>query len=116
MFAIMMPTYFIKNVLLEETNNKIHSWVTYDEFLRFRGIWLLMATTEGFQRRNFWSRLAIDYYTGALYRFGEYMSRNRFEVILGASLYTTTNPSTDKFWEVREMLEACNDNMSFFGK
>ena len=36
------------------------------------------------------------------------MSRRRFETILGAMQFTNAEPS---FWEVRQMLEAWNDNM-----
>ena len=41
------------------------------------------------------------------------MSRKRFEAILQALTYTDRQPPTfiDKFWEVRQMLEAWGENM-----
>ena len=42
------------------------------------------------------------------------MSRRRFETILGALQFTNVEPPSykDRFWEVQQMLEVWNDNMT----
>ena len=95
------------NLLAGEKN------VTYGEFLRWIGLWLLMSTLIGPQRHDFLATHTNDAFSGAPIRLGVCMSRKRFEAILQAITYTDRQPPAfiDKFWEVRQMLEAWGKNM-----
>jgi len=100
-------------VLIKETNKALLPHLTCGEFLRWYGLWLVMATTEGCFRRDFWSTTPVSMFHGAPYRFQEYMSRQRFDQILSNLKYTTLEASTtDMFWEVRGMITAWNENMA----
>ena len=55
LFELLFPVWFIKNVMLPEMNKTLQPAVTYGEFLRWLGLWFLMATIHGPQRREFWS-------------------------------------------------------------
>jgi hypothetical protein len=114
LFEHFFPTQWVKEVLIKQTNNNLKgSPLTYGEFLKWYGLWLVMATVEGSHRREFWSTGNVSMFSGAPYRLGEYMPRSRFEEILTALSYTTTKPTNDdKFWEVREMITSWNDNMA----
>ena len=49
LFELFFPKTYIQNVLLPETNKKIKSnAVSYGEFLVWTGLWLMMATIQGF--------------------------------------------------------------------
>ena len=43
------------------------------------------------------------------------MSRSSFEKIIGSLNYTISDPMAykDRLWEVREMLEECDDNIQY---
>ncbi|KAL7578819.1 hypothetical protein ACA910_016040 [Epithemia clementina (nom. ined.)] len=107
---------YIEEVIIPATNNEMRSKssLTYGEFLRWMGLWLLMSTMLGPQRHEFWSVSPIDAFDGATLRLGIWMSRNRFDEILAALQFTDRAPPTfrDKFWEVRQMLEAWQENMN----
>ena len=93
LFELLFPKEYILEVILPETNKSLQGKdVSYGEFLRFLGIWFLMATLQGFQRRDFWSSKTITVYDGAPYRFGSFMSRIRFEDILRNLKYTNEVP------------------------
>ena len=115
-FLLLFPTLFIKNIIIPATNASMgiqQSPLTYGEFLVFIGLWLLMSTQQGCDRRDYWSLKAPNEFEGAPYRFGVYMSRTRFEAIL-ANLRLTNIPApsfVDKFHEVRQLLKAWNDHM-----
>lgn len=108
---------FIKEVIIPATNAAMQGAgkpLTYGEFLVFLGLWLLMATIVGPERREFWSTKPIDIYAGAPFRLNHYMSRVRFELIL-RHLTFTNRPAPaflDRFWQVRQMIVAWNENMS----
>ncbi len=114
LFEHFFPIAWVTDVLLVETNRVLRPNLSYGEFLRWYGIWLVMAATEGgCLREQFWDRAAVSMFRGAPYRFNEYMSQNRFNNILSSLSYTTQQyTNADKFWEVREMIEAWNENMT----
>jgi Transposase IS4 len=114
LFEHLYPTKWLKEVLIVKTNKRVGgSPLTYGEFLRWIGLWMVMACHKGYTRRDYWSTSAITMYSGALHRFLDLMSRNRFEDILTAISYTTNETNNeDRFWEVREMLTSWNKNMA----
>ena len=87
------------------------------EFLRYLGIRLLMATCIGWAKDNFWS-LTTDAYeqerNACPYNLKAFMSRRRFDLITRYLTYTdVVAPSyRDKYWQIRQMLQAFNDNMA----
>ena len=73
-----------------------------------------MATTvSGCDRRAYWENSPIGPWKGAPYRFNEYMSYTRFELITQSLTFTNINTPNycDKFHEVRQMISAFNDHM-----
>ena len=60
---------FILKVILPETNKRIqednHRPVTYREFLRWLGLWFMMATITGPDQTAFWSMGEVDCFVGA---------------------------------------------------
>ena len=56
----------------------------------------------------------VDCFIGAPLRLGSFMSRKWFEVILKTLAITARQPPAfrDHFWEVREIIEAWNANMT----
>ena len=86
--------------------------ISYGEFLRWIGLWLLMSTIEGPSRRDF-SPAPISLFGGAPFRLNNFMSRNRFESILEEVKYTDIEPPTyrDKFHSVRQLISEWNTNI-----
>ena len=94
--------------MVTEMNKKISGDpVTYGELLKWIGLWVLMLTVDGSDRRSFWSTHNIDIFKGAPFRLAAFMSRNRFENILNNLVYTSADPTAfhDPFWEVRWMIQ-----------
>ena len=87
--------------------------MSYGEFLRWIGVWILISTVDGTDRRSFWSTKEVDPFEGAPFRGTSFISRRRFENILINLGYTKNAPPPfrDCFWEVREMLSLWNQNM-----
>ena len=115
LFEILLFKPFITSVIVPRMNESIHGEETYyGEFLVFLGLWLMMATIQGPTRRDYWSVRPVDEFDGAPFRFGKYMSRNRFEALLRSLRYTADDPPpyVDKFFEVRAMLKAFNEHMA----
>jgi Transposase IS4 len=116
MWEHLFPTIWVRTVLLPATNKELNddNQLTYGEFLRWLGLWFVMATTEGCQRRDFWSTTPISMYEGAPFRFNDLgISRNRFEEILGALTFTDQAIDiNDRFTYVRQMVDCWNTNMT----
>ena len=119
LFELFFFTPFVKNIIIPQTNNRLeangfHRDLSYGEFLRWIGVWLLMSTLHGPDRAAFWSLTDINRFHGAPWRLGDLMSRKRFDAILRSIFYTDQEKPAyrDKFWEVRQMIVAWNDNMA----
>ena len=84
--------------------------------MQWLGIWMLLATTDGWERRAFWEIPKADddtRYDGAPFCLNDIMSRRRFEEILGIHCtYNKEYPAyTDRFHPIRDFVKAWNDNM-----
>lgn len=115
LFEMFFPKKFLVDVILVHVNNNNKlGKVEYGEFLRWLGLWFIMSTIEGPNRRDFWSMDVIDVFNGSPFRLNLYMSRNRFEDILYSLGYTKSNPPAynDKFYEIRDLVDAWNEHMS----
>ena len=117
----LFKMFFFKNYVLEiiilQTNLNLqcdkYRPTTYGEFLHWLGFLFLMATINGPDHCDFWSLREVDCFVGAPMRLHNFMSRKHFEAILKALAITARQPPAfrDRFWEVREVLEAWNSNM-----
>lgn len=115
MFLMFLPKAYFETVLLPETNKNIDGGpLNFGEFLQFLGLWLYMSTTAGFTRLDWFSQKPVDLWQGAPFRFNHIMSGNRFDAIISALTFTATPPPpfTDKFHEVRDLIQAWNCNMA----
>lgn len=114
LFEAFFMKDFIKNTLLVNINNNIDGTkVSYGEFLRWLGLWFLMSTIIGPSRRAFFSKKSSNEFSDAPFRVYHYMSHSHFTAILDSIVYTTNDPPEykDRFWEIRDMLEAWNANI-----
>ena len=108
---------YIKTTILPKTNNNLHrghDQLQYGEFLQWLGLWLLMSTMVGPQQHEFWAAYPINAFRGAPLHLGVWMSRARFDAILASLSFTDRDPPPflDKFWEVRQMIDAWGPNMN----
>ena len=114
-FETFFPTNYVNEVILPEMRKHMTTKapLTYGEFLRFLGLWLIMATIQGPSRHEFWKREQVDMFFGAPFRLTEFMSKTRFEDILASLTYTNKAAPAyrDGFHEVRGLIEAWNRNM-----
>ena len=88
--------------------------VTYGEFLRWLGLWFLISTVIGPSRESFFSNQTCNDFSEAPFQVSQYMTRHRFDKILRSIRYSkkdTFPQYKDRFWEVRYLLKAWNDNM-----
>ena len=118
LFEIFFPTQFTKDVLLPMVNAGLQEdskpTLSYGEWLRWIGVWFLLATTDGSpKRRCFWESTAPSRFDGAPFRVNDLMSRDRFEAILYAVKLTDKQPPAQKdcFWEVWDLIAAWKRNM-----
>lgn len=115
MFLTFFPRIFLEHTIMKETNKKLEKDLTFGEFLIFIGIWLVMSYSSpgNLDRREFWAKTKPSREGGAPFRLNDLMSGRRFEEICGALSYTSLDPPAfkDKFWEIREMVQAWNENM-----
>jgi hypothetical protein len=114
LFDLLFPKKFIIDVIIKETNKHLKLGdLTYGEFLRWIGLWHLMATIMGPERHDFWKVSEIDVHDGAPFRLNNLMSRNRFDDILNNMVFTNVVPPAykDRFHHVRQMIECWNANI-----
>lgn len=117
LFMKFLGEEYIENVLLPRTEANMDSpWkVTMGEFQRYLGLWLLIATYGGCHgRAEFFATTPVTERHGAPLRLNQYMSGRRFEMITNALQFTDETAPTfeDKFWEVRQMINKWNKNMT----
>ena len=77
-FTLFFPLKWLEEVLLVTTNAELvksgEKECLFGEFLRYLGIWFLMACFKGFAVVDFWSKKEISIAEGAPFRFHCYMS------------------------------------------
>ena len=107
LFEGLFPKDYLHEVILVETNKKLKEPLSYGELIQWIGIWVLLSTVDGPDRRSFWSSKDVDMYEGAPFRLSSLMTRNWFENILSAMMYTSNEPPVyvDQFWEVRQLID-----------
>ena len=116
LFLLFFPRALI-DLIVRETNKSLidegKPELEVGEFMRFLGLQLFMSTLTGFKKDDYWSATPIEIESGAPYRFGMFMSRNRFNDIVRHLTLTDVRPPgyTDKFWEVRQMIQIWNENI-----
>jgi Transposase IS4 len=111
-FIHFFPVKFIKTTVIPATNAALSDPLTWEEFLRFLGLILLMATAQGVARKEFWANDAPAMFSGAPFRLHSYMSRRRFELILKHLKFTLEEPPSFKhpFHAVNPLIDAFNDH------
>ena len=116
-FLLFFPKTLF-DIIVNATNSNLEKEnlppIEFGELLKFIGLWLFMATTSGYSRRQFWSVSEIHPFDGSPYRFHSFMTFKRFESIRRCIGYTNQDrPSfVDRFWEVRVMIEQWNAHMT----
>ena len=116
LFEGLFFSSFIRTTILPQTNQNLphgEKPILYGEFLHWIGLWMLMGTIVGPQRREFWATSPIDAFHGVPLHLGIWMTRTRFEAILSALTFTDIASPTfiDKFWEVGQMVAVWGMNM-----
>ena len=81
-FNHFLPVAYLKDTVLPATNACLTHPMTWEEFLRFIGLILLMATAQGNARQDFWSSDNPEMFSDAPFRPNAFMSGRRFENIL----------------------------------
>ena len=117
-FLGFLPTGYMQTVLLKESNKVVmEEAISWREFLRFIGLFLLMSTVSGsFDRRSYFSFTEVSEWEGAPFRLYKYMTGTRFNNIISYLRYTDANQPTfrDRFWEVRQLIQSWNNHMAQF--
>ena len=78
LFKGLFFSSFIKTTILPQTNQNLphgEKPILYGEFLHWIGLWMLMGTIIGPQRREFWATSPIDAFHGAPLRLSVWMTR-----------------------------------------
>ena len=72
------------------------------------------ASPENLNWREFWSKDSVSRERGDPFRLNYLTSSNWFEEMIKNLNYTSVGPPPfkDPFWEVREIIKACNKNMA----
>ena len=89
-FLHFLPVDFIKEGLLEHMNQLIVPPCLFPEFMSFLALMLLIGTTQGCSRREFWSIEDVDIFLGAPFCFNHLMSHRCFETIIKYLKFTST--------------------------
>jgi hypothetical protein len=117
-FLMFLPHVWLFNVCMKHTSDALEKQrmqpLHRQEFLRYIGLWLLMSTCIGWTREQFFDTgLRDPEGNSAPYDLGQYMSKNRFNCITRELRFTSASAPSyrDRFWEVREMIAAWNENM-----
>ena len=78
-----MAIQFMKETVIPATNNRIEGGnLSEGEFLRYLGIWFLMATVaSGVDKRAFWSDDPVNPFLGSPFRFNGVMPYTRWIAI-----------------------------------
>ena len=112
-FNLLFPKKFVEDVILVQTNKELKlGALTYGEFLRWLGLWFLMATIQGPERSEFWKLAEVDVHDGAPFRLNSLMTKNRFDEILHSLTLTDIPPPDykDRFHQVRQIIDEWNKN------
>ena len=75
-FELMILKHYFITVILPTMNKNLpvgENKITFGEFLKFIGLWLLMATVQGSQYREYWSEQPISMFRGAPFHFFDFM-------------------------------------------
>ena len=123
LFLHALPFTWMKDVLLPTTSATMRSEsphcieLSLGEFLRFLGIRLLMSTCIGWSQDAFWSSGQDTYdqeQNACPYNVKHFMLYKQFKLVTKSLSYTNVSAPTyhDKYWQVRQMLQAFNDNMA----
>ena len=109
-FLHFLPVDYIKEVILEQMNELIVPPYLFPEFMRFLALMLLIGTTQGCSRREFWSTEDVNILLGAPFHFNHLMSHRRFEAIIKYLKFTSTPALAYKapFHCVEELVNAFN--------
>ena len=112
MFLLFFPRRWFEEVVVRELKEQGVE-VSFGVMLKWLGLWLLIATTTKTDRRRYWSSIPVSRETGAPFRLCDLMSNKMFERIIQGMVYTSVEPPSfkDRFWEVRQMVSAWNQNM-----
>ena len=118
-FLKLFPFKFMVDVIVTSSSqalvDKGVAKLTEGKFLCYIGLWLLIATTSGFAKKDFWDPAPHDERKNPCpFHLGKYMSKNRFDCITRELRFTNINKPTfvDCIWEVRQMIAAWNANMA----
>ena len=74
LFEILFPKKWMIEVVVTKTKEKLDDPLTYGELLRWIGLWLLMSTVDGSDRRSFWSTKNVNIFEGAPFRLNMFMT------------------------------------------
>ena len=118
-FLMFLGNNVVKTIVLPATNANLPHGVqkvAYGKFLQWIGMWLLMATSNGYVRADYWlhGSKRERRIRKVPYDFNDYMSKRRFDTILKHIAFTTYEAPNylDKFWRVRQMITEWNRNVN----
>ena len=111
---------WLNDVCLAQTNKGMEArglqTVSFGEMLRYIGLWVLMASFGcGFTVDDFFSTREYDEHDNPCpVNLIKYMHKSRFKAITRELRFTDCEKPAfeDKFWEVRQMIEAWCSNMA----
>ena len=73
LFFISFPKSMVE-IIIEETNKRLDEPMNMGEFLWWIGVCLLLLTLSGYKGSEFWSMKPIEMFSGAPYRFHDFMT------------------------------------------
>jgi len=108
---------FIKDTVLLKTNKKMKKFtpITWEEFVIFIGLWLLMSMLASkCSHRSYWNEsIQLNEFYGTSWRLNRFMSCFFIKKILRALTYTDQQffVYQNKFNNVRQMISAWNEHI-----